>query len=283
MRKSRTSQVHELSAPFYKPKSVKEHHWGGDGTVGVPDSVRVRLVYNTLLAPATTLGSLYAYQFRGNSVFDPDYTSAGAQPIYYDQWSNMYTSYVVLSSHIRVEFVSLIAGSAPCLAGVFPAYNTSTGTAAIDCASNRYAKSLSTGSQGNAVRSVVSCNMSTAQMFGIDPVAVVTDDAYSGAGGNPATAQTWFWTVFAQAESGTSTMSGNIRVQLEYDVKFFDPVVVNLSSTRRLTPKDSGAAAAAAAAAVEQPDPMRTLSELLRKCCSSCPVELDALRKNPAE
>ncbi len=248
MRKSKQQSTTESARPAFRPQRVKEHHWGGDGTVGVPDSVRVTLRYNEILAPATTLGSLYSYQYRGNSVFDPNYTGTGVQPAYYDQWSNMYTSYVVLSSRIKLEFVALVAGSAPCLAGVYPAYNTSLGTAAVDCASNRYAKSATTGQAGNIVRVDLSDSMSTAQMFGVDPLAVITDDGYSGSGGNPSAAATWYWTIFAQAESGTSTMSGNIRVTIEYDVKFFDPVVINLSAVR--TPTSRGGAAAV----VSKPD-----------------------------
>ncbi len=234
---------------MFRPRRVRQHHWGGDGTIGIPDSVRTILTYTELLAPATTLGNLYSYQYRGNSVFDPNYTGAGSQPVYYDNWANMYTSYVVLSSRIKLELMALGAGTAPVLAGVFPAYNTSLGTGAVDCASNRYAKSVSTGTSGNAVRLVLDSSMSTAQMFGVPESAILMDDQYSGAAGNPAAAQTWYWTVFAQAESGTSTMSGNIRVTIEYDVKFFDPVVVNLSATRRPREEASGAAAAAAAAA----------------------------------
>lgn len=229
------------------------HNWGGDGTVGCPDSVRVILRYNELLAPATTLGGLYTYQYRGNSVFDPNYTGGGAQPSYYDNWANMYNSFVVLSSRITCEFVSMIAGTAPLLAGIYPAYNTSVGTAAIDCASMRYAKSASTASQGSAIRTTIVNDMSTAQMFGIPESAVVEDDAYSGSASNPASAQTWYWTVFAQAESGTSTISGNIRVCIEYDVKFFDPVVMNLSATKRAEVQSAPAEGVASAAAAAGP------------------------------
>ncbi len=244
----RRSSRPESDTPIYKAPAVLRHHWGGDGTVGVPDSVRVILRYNEILTPSATLGSLYSYQFRGNSVFDPNYTGAGAQPTYYDNWANMYNSFVVLSSRIKVEFVSLAAGTAPCLAGVYPAYNTSVGTAAIDCASMRYAKALSTASQGSAIRTIIKSNMSTAQMFGIPESAVLADDAYSGSAGNPASAQTWYWTVFLQAESGTSTTTGNVRISLEYDVKFFDPVVANLSVARRRVTETPPAVDAAAAA-----------------------------------
>lgn len=46
------------------------------------------------------------YVFRGNSVFDPDYTGVGVQPYGYDQLCNadMYNFYRVASSSIKVYF-----------------------------------------------------------------------------------------------------------------------------------------------------------------------------------
>lgn len=233
---------------MFHPQRSVERQWGGDGTVGIPDSIRTILRITGTLTPTTTLGSLYSYQFRGNSCYDPDFTGAGAQPTYFDNYANMYNSYVVLSSKLRLEIVGLTSGTNPVLVGCYPAYNTSLGTTALDCAAMRYAKSLSVLSSGNAVKATLSSSQSTAQQFGIPELAVVTDDLYSGTiTTNPATAQTWFWTVFAQAETGTSTLSGVIRWTLDFDVKFFDPVVANLSATRRLQPQVAGGAAAAAA------------------------------------
>jgi hypothetical protein len=187
-------------------------------------------------APVTTLGSLFTYQFRGNSVFDPDLTGAGSQPSYFDNWANLYNSYVVLSSRIRIEVFGSTTGAspAPVLAGVFPAYNTATPTTALDGAAMRYSKSVSTSSAGgNAYKALLTNAMSTAQQFGISDDAVVFDDLYSATvTANPAAAQTWYWTVFAQVQSGSTTLQMYLRISLEYDVKFFDPVVVNLSAKR---------------------------------------------------
>jgi len=191
-------------------------------------------------------------------VFDPNYTGAGAQPSYFDNWANMCNSYVVLSSRIKLEIMTSTAAAAGfVMTGVFPAYNTAVPTAAVDGSSMRYAKAVSTIAVGNAVKDKLDSSMSTAQMFGVRQQAVVDDDLYSAVvSTNPAAAQTWYWTIFCQVESGTATLSGTIRVVLEYDVKFFDPAVVNLSTTRRLTPKpreteQQQVSAASAAAAAE--------------------------------
>ncbi len=228
------------------PRSLPERAWGNDGTVGCPDSVRLILRYGMMTTASTTLGNLYSYQFRGNSVFDPDYTGGGAQPNYYDNWSQMYNSYVVLSSKIKIEVLNLTATN-PVLVGVYPAYNTALAASISDLVGMRYAQAKSIMGTGNAVKATLTSSMSTAQIFGIPELAVTADDLYSSVvTTNPASAQQWYWTILAQDESGTTTLNLQLRVVLEYDVKFFDPAVVNLSATRRpeVLPLSSGALAA---------------------------------------
>lgn len=263
-----TAARRPAAQPRFHPSRAREHHWGGDGTVGIPDSIRTILRITGTIAPATTLGNLYSYQFRGNSCYDPDYTGTGAQPTYFDNYMNMYNSYVVLSSKLRLEVINVTSNNNPVLVGAYPAYNTSLGTTALDCASMRYASALSSVNSGNAVKSTLSLSMSTAQQFGIPEEAVITDDLYSGTGtSSPAAAQTWYWTVFAQAEAGTSTLSGVIRWTIDYDVKFFDPVVANLSATRGLTAQaPSGSSAAASPALQSSSVPSARCPEIACRC-----------------
>lgn len=47
-------------------------------------------------------GAQAKYQFRANSLFDPDYTSVGHQPLRFDQLSTFYGNYIVVGSKITV-------------------------------------------------------------------------------------------------------------------------------------------------------------------------------------
>ena len=260
-------------APAFRPAQSRETVWHDPGVVGIPDRIRTKLRYQMSSSATTTLGALFSYQFRGNSVFDPDLTGGGSQPTYFDNFANIYNSYVVLSSHIEVEFMN-VTSTSPVLVGMYPAYNTAVGTTALDCAAMRYAVSKSILGAGNAVKVVLMDNMSTAQQFGIREEAVVDDDLYSAVvTTNPAAAQTWYWTLFAQTEVGTTTLNVPFRVSLVYDVCFFDPNVANLSATRR--GMHTGAAAAATASAPTLPSSAVVQSAVqlydgsLRGC--SCP------------
>lgn len=61
----------------------------------VPDKMMTRLNYSEILVMSMTLGNvLYTYQFR-NSIFDPDVTGGGHQPLWRDQLAALYTTYRV--------------------------------------------------------------------------------------------------------------------------------------------------------------------------------------------
>lgn len=44
-----------------------------------------------------------AYQFRANSIFDPNYTGIGHQPMGHDRFNTLYRTYEVLGSRIRAQ------------------------------------------------------------------------------------------------------------------------------------------------------------------------------------
>lgn len=49
-------------------------------------------------------GSPASYQFRANSMFDPDYSGVGHQPMFRDEMAAQYQYYTVVSSYIKVTF-----------------------------------------------------------------------------------------------------------------------------------------------------------------------------------
>lgn len=75
---------------------------------GWPNRVRVKLNYFDA-GPYITVDypnySESAYQFRANSVYDPDYALGGHQLMGFDQWAALYNHYRVISSKITVRFI----------------------------------------------------------------------------------------------------------------------------------------------------------------------------------
>lgn len=54
---------------------------------------------------AATLGALN--QFKINSIYDPDLTGAGNQPLGRDTWAAMYNYYKVLETHVKYEVIEV--------------------------------------------------------------------------------------------------------------------------------------------------------------------------------
>ncbi len=212
------------------PRGARQTSWGGDGTVVAPDSVRVVLPFEAILTPNATLGSLYSYQFRGNSVYDPDYTGSGAQPTGFDQWSAFYNEYCVLSSRVDLECLCTTAAGVEYV--VYPSYNANLPSTTLDASSRPYAQRCFLLNSGNGVKGSLRSSMSTAQMMGVREEAIVDDDAYGATvAANPGSSAVWYWTVVAQNKTNTTTLGDAIRIRICYDVLFHDRVQLSLSSS----------------------------------------------------
>lgn len=66
--------------------------------------VYMRYVDNITLNPG--LGTTAVHGFRANSIYDPDYSTVGHQPMGRDEWATFYDHYTVLGCTIRATFLS---------------------------------------------------------------------------------------------------------------------------------------------------------------------------------
>lgn len=74
---------------------------------GRPQKVRVKLPYTTYVNISTLTGATNAYLLNLNSLFDPDRTGLGHQPLAFDEWKAMgYTRYRVYGVSYDVSLVN---------------------------------------------------------------------------------------------------------------------------------------------------------------------------------
>lgn len=79
----------------------------------IPDRTCVTLKYNEDVRMQLPPGGLVAsYLFRCNSIYDPNYTAIGHQPMGHDQYANFYKKYMVIGSTITVTFKSFASSQA---------------------------------------------------------------------------------------------------------------------------------------------------------------------------
>lgn len=89
-----------------------------DRGYGFPDRIVTRLRYDQVGNMTTTGGSIVKQVWRANSVFDPDFTGAGHQPLYFDQFAAIYNQYAVIKSKITTVFTMSEGGTVPILCGL---------------------------------------------------------------------------------------------------------------------------------------------------------------------
>lgn len=85
---------------------------GGGLQVVIPRSVphcynnnyTVRLTYADNYRHEVNYGNSSRQIFRTNSIFDPDYTGTGHQPLFRDLWASQYDYYTVLSCEYEIHF-----------------------------------------------------------------------------------------------------------------------------------------------------------------------------------
>lgn len=73
---------------------------------GLPMKCKVVHRYCETIQLSSTLGVPVVYRFSANSLFKPNHTATGHQPLYFDQFTTLYDHYVVVASKIKVVCVA---------------------------------------------------------------------------------------------------------------------------------------------------------------------------------
>lgn len=76
------------------------------GTTGFPDKLIVKMRYCDTYTLGNGVNTIGSHTFRANSVYDPDYTATGHQPLYFDQLATIYSNYKVIKTAVGCQFMS---------------------------------------------------------------------------------------------------------------------------------------------------------------------------------
>lgn len=168
---------------------------GGTLISGVPSTRLVKMRYVATVLLTSTGGLSSQYCFRWNSIYDPDFTSTGAQPIGYTQWSNMYKNYTVVGAKLQSDWAFTNSDGVPVNYGIFNQTTTTALSANPDfldsqgmgkiylvnpyvngSGSNRHVKSFFSARKWFNIKDVKDNQMNIGAPFGSNPPA--TGDAY---------------------------------------------------------------------------------------------------------
>lgn len=73
---------------------------------GLPKQMIITQKYREVVPLNSVAGSTAVYSFSCNSIYDPNYTGTGHQPMYFDQLGALYDHYCVIGSKIRYKIVN---------------------------------------------------------------------------------------------------------------------------------------------------------------------------------
>jgi hypothetical protein len=182
--------------------------------LGVPQKLRAVLRYTDSYTHTHTSGAVQTWLFRGNSVFDPDYTYGGHQPVGFDEYAAFYQHYIVRRSRI-VVYASSLTASVPQICIVRPVTEIVAATGykeQVEATMSSYKVVPTTSIPIQTVEN----EASTAKLF----EAQLSSDQDFGALVSADPAKVWFWQIVTQPANGASTATLALTAVIEYDVEF---------------------------------------------------------------
>jgi len=168
------------------------------------------------------------YQFRLNSLFDPDFTGTGHQPKGFDQLAALYQRYRVYRVRWKVEVDIVSSGFYPLFLGVV-ATNTNSGfTNITDFAETANSQWLLCGNAYPLRTKVLTGMVDLAKLNGKTHAAYSADDTTQAlVSADPSEILNLH--VMTQTMDNSTALAGYSFVQLWFDVEFSDAVPLGQS------------------------------------------------------
>ncbi len=115
----------------YAPRRKKKAY-PGRGMPGFPATRVVKMRYVDSIVLDAPVNARNAYIFRANSIFDPDISGIGHQPLGHDQWAQFYNHYVVIGAKINVTFNASAANQDAQIVGIYSSDDITIPTTALE-------------------------------------------------------------------------------------------------------------------------------------------------------
>ena len=191
-----------------------------------------KMTYTDVFTYVPLAGLYESRRFRGNSVYDPDYTGGGGQPTGFDQLAALYQRYTVYAAKTKCQLMNgptnqTTVASFAALSLLADTSGSSVGNyTVIDKLphSNSYIPSGPILS-GSRTPRTVSMYTTTASMFGIDKDTVTNKANYSAdVGSNPV--NQWFQHVTVSNLDGGTQANVAVYTKITYYVRFEQPATM---------------------------------------------------------
>lgn len=176
--------------------------------------VRLKYVDRILLDPA--IDTPASHVFRANSIFDPDSSGTGHQPMGHDEWNTFYTNYLVIGSKIKATYFPT-ATSTGMMGGVLLKSDSTLITNVEQLMEQGLTTprslAMATGGRPTSVRR----GFSPRKFFGVKDLKDNKGAIGASFGNNPSNGA--FWHVYLNPmDSTTDIASVEVLIEIEYSV-----------------------------------------------------------------
>jgi hypothetical protein len=202
---------------------------GSSGRSPMPDRFYTSLNYNQLNAITTAgIGVPSLQSFRINSIFDPDLTGVGHQPLGHDEFTPFYTKYTVTGVRYTVTFSNQSTTDYADVAVVLRPNTNGYGLMSTVLESS-YCRSAVIGPEtGTGNIKKISGAITVAKIRGVPESKVINDNDYSALiGATPALQPTL--QIYVENQNTAVAITVNVRTDITYFVQLFDRRVITQS------------------------------------------------------
>lgn len=192
---------------------------------GFTDSMYVKLKYAEEVRIYDAASPSMVYSWRGNSLFDPNYTGTGHQPMYFDQYSLVYEKYRVTGCQITVSSMNYATQTALMVlqSGTDAYIGTDLPTLLEQSRSHKSRLLPVSGRFPSTIKAYCStrkaCGLTSAQSNDQDFSAATTASP----------AQLWYHNVLFKSQDGATPVNVWAVFQLTFHVQFFDRRIMTQS------------------------------------------------------
>jgi len=180
---------------------------------GFPDKVITTLRYHEFRTLTSTTGAVTNVGFNWNSVYDPDATYAGHQPLYRDTLAAVYDQYAVIRAKAKVKFINT-STTAPFIVGCVTDDDVSlSNTVDTLCEQTHGVHTILPPLSGSLSSHTFNLNWDCMRILSIDPYA---SETYKTAVGSNPTEQSLLFVWTATADVSTATLY--VDVEIEYEI-----------------------------------------------------------------
>jgi hypothetical protein len=195
----------------------------------MPDRFYTSLNYNQLNAITTAgVGVPSLQSFRMNSIFDPDLTGVGHQPLGHDEFTPFYTKYTVTGIRYAVTYSNQsttdYADVAVCLRPNTNGYGTMS-----TVLESSYVQRAVLGPEGGAnnIRTIRG-TCTVAKIRGVPTQKVINENEYSAQiGANPVLQPTL--QIYVENQNTAAAITVNVRTDITYFVQLYDRRIITQS------------------------------------------------------